>query len=64
MDGEFPTYYLAFDSFDEICNWIESVQSNYGVLDALITTCKAELERRKGILDELAAEAQELKIGY
>lgn len=64
MDGEFPTYYLAFDSFDEICNWIESVQSNYGVLDALITTCNGELERRKGILDELSQDARDLGLGY
>lgn len=32
--------------------------------DWIIFHCKAEIERRKGLLDELTQEAQDLKIGY
>lgn len=64
MDGEFPVYYFPFDTFEEMCTWIGSDRCSIGTLDFLITACKDEMHRRWGILDELAAEAQELKIGY
>jgi len=64
MDGKYPVYYFPFDTFEEMCTWIGSDRCSIGTLDFLITACNAELERRKGILAELAAEAQELGLGY
>ena len=64
MDSKSPVYYFPFDTFEEMCTWIGSDRCSIGTLDFLITACKDEMHRRWGILDELAAEAQELKIGY
>ena len=55
-------YYLSFDSFDEICDWIESDRACTEALDVLISLCQHAL--REQALDELTAEAQELGLGY
>lgn len=61
MDGNFVLDWV--DDFDEAIYWIETAE-NMRWLDGIIALCKAEIERRKGILDELTQDAQELKIGY
>ena len=64
MDGEFPIYYFPFDTFEGALVWVNSDWCSVGTLDNLIAACKAEMERRWSILDELTAEAQELGLGY
>ena len=60
MDGDW-----AFDYVDSIedMNILISTATPW-FCDAVLAMCKAELERRKGILDELTAEAQKLGLGY
>ena len=63
MDGEDSVIFLG--SWDHLL-WDIAEADKHEVwwLDEIICKCKAEMERRKGILDELTQEAQELKIGY
>ena len=60
-------WYQTYDNVDEV---IQSINTHVTppldreFCDEVIADCKAELERRKGILDELTAEAQKLGLGY
>jgi hypothetical protein len=60
-------WYESHDHVVQVLNALDfhiSPKLDREFCDEVIADCKAELERRKGILDELTAEAQELKIGY
>ncbi len=63
MDGEDSVIYLG--SWEALLFDIDNADKHDVYwLDEIIAKCKAEMQRRWGILDGLTQEAQELKIGY